>query len=179
MDFLVYLVLAVIIGSIVLSAWKQISMSVVASIACVTVMMVIVVDSQRLVTGDYSSDLFYNLAISPTDLAHPSMYYTLLTSMYTHASFSHIFFNVFVLVLLGAVFEARIGMRPFIVLYLLSGLAGTLLFAALHWGDTVHVVGASGAIMGILGGFARLYPTDKVSIFVSPEILSRVPLTMR
>jgi len=41
------LVLAVIIGSIVLSAWKQISMSVIAGIACVIVMMVMIIDSQQ------------------------------------------------------------------------------------------------------------------------------------
>jgi membrane associated rhomboid family serine protease len=171
MEFLVIVVLLIIVGSILYAAWKQMIMSVITSIVCVAIFAIVVVDDPDFLTYGPNSHLFYDLAFTSSDLTAPSYIYTPLTSMYTHASFMHLFVNIIVLVLMGIVLEQRIGTRPFIVLFLLAGLAGTLLFAALNWGDSyVYVVGASGAISGILGGFARLYPSDRIMILLLPPM---------
>ncbi|MCU0851937.1 MAG: rhomboid family intramembrane serine protease [Thermoplasmata archaeon] len=171
MELLVIVALLIIAGSLLYAAWKQMSMSVVTAIACVAIFAMVVLDDPDFLDYGPNSYLFYDLAFTSSDLTDPSYIYTPLTSMYTHASFMHLFINILVLVLMGIVLEQRIGTRHFMVLYLLAGLAGTLLFAALNYGDEfVYVVGASGAISGILGGFGRLYPSDKIMILLLPPM---------
>lgn len=168
MDIWVAVALVAIVASIAYSAWKQSSFSIIASIACVFVFILSIV-------ADHSgvSDIVYQLSFLPHDLIDPSREYTLLTSMFMHEGFTHIFVNLLMLVLIGLVFEQKIGTRPFIVLYLLSGVVGTLAFAAVRWNEPgLAVVGASGAITGILGGFARLYPNEKMMMFFVPIPLS-------
>ncbi len=156
----------VILASIVYSVWKQTSFSIIASAACVAVLIIAIVAQEFTPLGGLASNDF---AFMPHDILDPGREYTVLTSMFMHASFSHLFFNLLVLVLVGLVFEQRIGTRPFILIYLVAGVLGTLAFAALRWNDPfASVVGASGAIMGILGGFARLYPNEKMMFFFLP-----------
>lgn len=155
-----------IVLGIVYSYVRQFSYSLVASITCGGVFAILLVTSSQY--GLLASETGYGLAYAPQDISDPGMFYTLLTSMYAHASPSHIIFNLLVLAFIGMIFEQRIGTRPFIVLYLVSGLAGTLLFTALRWDDLVFVVGASGAISGVLGAFARLYPHERFLMFPMP-----------
>lgn len=165
MDIWVAVVLIAIVVSTAYSAWKQTSFSIIVSAACMFVFMVELIADQ-ITTGEILSELGF----MPTDLAHPAYVYTLLTSMYAHASFQHILWNVIGLVFIGMIFEQRIGVRPFILLYFLSGLVGTLVFAALHWNSAALVVGASGAISGVLGGSARLFPNERISLFFLPPM---------
>lgn len=165
MDIWVAVVLIAIAVSTAYSAWKQTSFSIIVSAACMFVFMVEMIADQ-ITTGEILSELGF----MPTDLTHPAYLYTLLTSMYAHASFQHILWNVIGLVFIGMIFEQRIGVRPFILLYFLSGLVGTLVFAALHWNGAALVVGASGAISGVLGGSARLFPNERISLFFLPPM---------
>jgi len=165
MDIWVAVVLIAIAVSTAYSAWKQTSFSIIVSAACMFVFMIELIADQ-ITTGEILSELGF----MPTDLTHPAYLYTLLTSMYAHASFQHILWNVIGLVFIGMIFEQRIGVRPFILLYFLSGLVGTLVFAALHWNSAALVVGASGAISGVLGGSARLFPNERISLFFLPPM---------
>lgn len=114
-----------------------------------------------------ASETSMSLAFMPEDLLDPGRSYTLITSMFAHATLWHLLFNVFGLIFIGMAFEDRIGTRPFIVIYFLSGIAGTLVFAAFRWGDPyVAVVGASGAIFGVLGAYARTFPTERMSMIL-------------
>jgi len=153
-------VLAIIIASVALSAWRKFYFTIVASVTCVIVFAL-----QRITfPNDY-------MAFLPHDLTDPGRLYTVLTSMYAHdpVHLDHLLFNVIGLVFIGLLFEQRIGTRPFILLYLLSGLVGTLAFAASYWnGASYSVLGASGAISGVLGGFARLYPNERLSFIFLP-----------
>ncbi|MFH1578697.1 MAG: rhomboid family intramembrane serine protease [Thermoplasmatota archaeon] len=165
MDIWVAVVLIAIAVSTAYSAWRQTSFSIIVSAACMFVFMVELIADQ-ITTGGILSEIGF----MPTDLTHPAYLYTLLTSMYAHASFQHILWNVIGLVFIGMIFEQRIGVRPFILLYFLSGLVGTLVFAALHWNSAALVVGASGAISGVLGGSARLFPNERISLFFLPPM---------
>jgi membrane associated rhomboid family serine protease len=163
----VIVVVAIIVGGLVYSYWRQFSYSMVASACCVMVFGIELFVSND---GDPTwSATFIDIAFSPQDILHFDRMSTVVTSMYAHATLSHLFVNVICLAFIGAIFEQRIGPRPFIIIYLFAGLCGTLVFAGLRWNDShVLVVGASGAIFGVLGGFARMYPYDRMTMMFLP-----------
>ena len=160
----VWLVIVAIVASVAISAWKKYNFSLIASVVCVLTFIVMVVSEP----SDYLG-IIDQLGFSPHDLTDSARFYTVLTSMYAHASLGHLFFNIVGLIWIGLLFEQRIGTRPYILLYFLSGLAGTMTFAAFRWvGPAVIAVGASGAIFGIMGGFARLYPRERFMLLFFP-----------
>jgi membrane associated rhomboid family serine protease len=83
------------------------------------------------------------------DLAHDHEWWRLFTSMFLHASILHIAFNMFALYVIGTQVEQYLGRSRYIGLYLVSGLAGGA--GAVVQAPYQPVVGASGAIFGILG----------------------------
>ncbi len=106
-----------------------------------------------------------------TALAMP---WTLVTSMFLHGSFLHLFLNAFALFSFGPYLETRIGSKRFLGLYFASGIAGAvayLLVIALGIGQPLPALGASGAIFGVLGAVAVLEPN-------LPILLMFVPLPM-
>ncbi len=76
-------------------------------------------------------------------------YYTLITSMFLHANILHIGLNMYALYILGKVVELSLGKVKYLLMYFISGVAGNLLSAFLD--PRTVGVGASGAIMGLLG----------------------------
>ncbi|RMH22449.1 MAG: rhomboid family intramembrane serine protease [Gemmatimonadetes bacterium] len=87
----------------------------------------------------------------------------LLTYMFLHAGFGHLFFNMLALFFFGPRLEARLGGRGFLGLYLLSGLGGAVLTFLLAF--NAPVIGASGAVFGVMAGYARYWPHDRVLIW--------------
>jgi rhomboid protease GluP len=84
----------------------------------------------------------------------------LFTSMFIHANIAHISFNLFALAYMGGYSERSIGISRFVLLYIAAGIAGALLHGIvssyiLHNGNDI-LIGASGAISGILGVSAAL-----------------------
>jgi membrane associated rhomboid family serine protease len=88
----------------------------------------------------------------------PMAFLQLGTSMFVHANFMHILGNLVVLLAFALPFEERIGPRRFLALYLASGLAGTLVEVAVTWGQPTTMMGASGAVFGVIGAFAATSP---------------------
>ncbi len=91
----------------------------------------------------------------------------LISNMFTHLDFMHIFFNMFTLFSLGTAVEAVMGRRDFILLYLFSGIMGSIL-VTLFDPSPIPVMGASGALFGVLGAFAFYFPDLKLSLFFIP-----------
>ncbi|MBR4190861.1 MAG: rhomboid family intramembrane serine protease [Kiritimatiellae bacterium] len=89
-----------------------------------------------------------------------------LTYMFLHGGFIHILFNMMTLYFLGPETERTMGSRHFLAMYLLSGIIGGLGWLWLSGSAAASCVGASGAIFGILGAFATLYPKRELTIFV-------------
>ena len=114
------------------------------------------------------SDLINILAFSPLDLQDPGSVYKVFTSMFLHGGFGHIVFNVFILVLIGNLLEERIGSPRFLAIYIISGLGGSLVYALVNFGEPVAVIGASGAISGILGAIVVLYPNQPFMLLFLP-----------
>lgn len=82
----------------------------------------------------------------------------LFTSMFVHHDFFHLLGNLITLLAFALPFEERIGHRRFLLVYLLSGLIGSLLQVAVTAGDPILLMGASGAVAGVIGAFAASYP---------------------
>lgn len=108
--------------------------------------------------------MIYNLGFSPVYLSfeYSPQLYTLFTSMFVHSGFLHIFGNMLVFFFIGMAFEQRVGWKKFLIIYLLTGVCGTLTHSLLNLGSSTILVGASGAIFGIMGAFAFSYPRDEV-----------------
>ncbi len=88
--------------------------------------------------------------------------WTLVTYMFLHGSGGHILFNMLSLFIFGPRVENRLGGRHFLTLYFVSGIAGALLSLL---SPNVPIIGASGAIFGVMLAFARYWPRDLIYIW--------------
>jgi membrane associated rhomboid family serine protease len=95
---------------------------------------------------------------------HP---WTVLTSIFVHGSITHILFNMLVLYFFGGFLVSLVGARKFLLVYLLGGLAGNLVFALLA-SPYGGVVGASGAIFAVEGALVLMRPRLPVFVFPIP-----------
>jgi membrane associated rhomboid family serine protease len=87
---------------------------------------------------------------------------TLVTSMFLHGGWGHLLGNLWFLWLFGGIVEERLGTRRFASFYLLSGLAAAGLQLAVDPFSAVPMVGASGAIAGVLGAYLWFSPRARV-----------------
>jgi membrane associated rhomboid family serine protease len=91
---------------------------------------------------------------------------TLVTSMFLHGSWMHLAGNMLYLWIFGNNIEDRLGHGRFILFYLLSGLAAAALQILPDPASTVPMIGASGAISGVLGAYLVLFPHARVLVFI-------------
>ena len=105
--------------------------------------------------------------------------WTIVTYMFLHAGFGHIFFNMLGLFFFGPRLEMRLGGKGFLWLYFAAGIGGAVLqTAAYAFATPAPMVGASGGIYGILVGFAMYWPREKIFIIPIPfPIEARVLVT--
>ncbi|MEP7086907.1 MAG: rhomboid family intramembrane serine protease [Gemmatimonadota bacterium] len=88
--------------------------------------------------------------------------WTPFTYMFAHGGFAHIGFNMLALWIFGPRLEARLGGNRFIALYLVSGLTGALLSIFTPY---AAIIGASGAVFGIMAAYARYWPREKFLVY--------------
>jgi membrane associated rhomboid family serine protease len=110
-----------------------------------------------------------------------SVYLTLLTSMFMHGGFMHLFGNMLFLWIFGDNLEDRLGRVRYLVFYLLCGILASLahVFSTLAFskggaGMLVPSLGASGAISGVLGGYVLLFPHNRVNVILV-RVVTQVP----
>lgn len=115
----------------------------------------------------------------------------LVTHMFMHAGFWHIFFNMYALFIFGSVLERTIGTKKFLIYYFVSGIGAMLLHTGVGFFESGHylsamaegsssaqlsylrllatpTLGASGAIYGVLIGYAMLYPESVLTLIFPP-----------
>lgn len=122
-------------------------------------------------------------ALNPANLFVNGYFWTLLTSMFLHGGFLHLFVNMFSLYFVGTFLEMLIGKKRFFWFYILSGIFAGIFFAFLAYffgGSYVggklfgtpelFAVGASGAIFGIAGIMALITPRNRVYLILGPLI---------
>lgn len=85
--------------------------------------------------------------------------WTLITSMFLHGGLIHLLFNMLGLFMFGPLLESKIGTKNFLILYFACGLLGNLGYIVTSGGGNIGVLGASGAIYGVLGALAILQPS--------------------
>jgi len=119
-------------------------------------------------------NLVGSFALKPSDIVQGKNLWSLVTHMFMHAGFFHLFFNMFTLFFIGGFIEKIIGQKRFFWFYLLAGLLGGIFFViAGLWGlsnPEIYGVGASGAIFGLLGLMAILTPKARVYLIAGPLI---------
>lgn len=128
---------------------------------------------------------FYTLGMVPallfTDTALPDgvaivpAWTTLVTSMFMHGGFMHLAGNMLYLWIFGDNTEVALGRVRFLVFYLLCGIAAALTQAFLDVRSEIPMVGASGAISGVLGAYLLLFPRANVRVLMFPFGLVAVP----
>ncbi len=123
-------------------------------------------------TAPYLNDLRFmaDWALIPA-LSAPS---TFLTSQFLHGGLLHLAGNMLFLWIFGDNLEDRMGALPFLGFYLLSGVAAGLGQAASEPSSTIPMVGASGAIAGVMGGYLLLFPRARVDVLIILIVFFRV-----
>ena len=92
--------------------------------------------------------------------------FQIVTHMFMHADIPHLLFNMLMLYFLGPMVEQALGSKKFLILYLASGFGAMLAHTAFF--PYTAVVGASGAVYGVLIAFAALYPNVRLMLLFPP-----------
>lgn len=117
--------------------------------------------------GELQEFLFANGLIPAQFLADPSQeWVSIFSSMFLHGSWFHIISNMWVLLIFGDNVEARMGGFRYLLFYLLSGTAAGLLQSYVLPASAVPMIGASGAVAGVLGAYLILFPRSRVASLV-------------
>ncbi len=128
-------------------------------------------------------DAFLELGFRSMYLESPEFgLLTLISAMFMHGGPMHLLMNMLILILMGVPFEDRIGSRAFLRIYFISGIIGSLVTGSISVWDGTGLgtinIGASGAVFGIMGGFALLYPRDEIPMLLGPIFMHRVPVLL-
>lgn len=91
---------------------------------------------------------------------------TILTSMFLHGGWFHVLGNLWFLYIFGDNIEDHLGHFPYLIFYLVCGIAAALTDIALSPTSNVPTIGASGAIAGVMGAYILLYPRARVQTLV-------------
>jgi membrane associated rhomboid family serine protease len=100
---------------------------------------------------------------------------TLLSSMFMHGGLAHLASNMWFLHIFGDNVEDLLGHFRYVLFYVCSGVAAALVHALTDPGSQVPMVGASGAISGVLGGYLLLFPRARVVTFFPLFFLFELP----
>ncbi|MDH7516859.1 MAG: rhomboid family intramembrane serine protease [Candidatus Thermoplasmatota archaeon] len=157
------LAICIMISALVIAYFKKWMITYAILIANLVVFIITLVFQEKIY-GHLVSTIIIDLGFRPIYLSldYLPKIYTLFTSMFVHSGFFHIFGNMIIFFFMGMAFEQRIGAKKFLAIYLVTGVCGALTHSLLNLGSDILLVGASGAIFGILGAFAYSYPRDEV-----------------
>lgn len=117
-------------------------------------------------------EFLYLFGLVPARYTHPSWaiiaglpvntYWPFVTNMFLHGGWLHIIANMWSLFLFGDNVEDRLGHLRYLLLYILTGVAANLLHFLINYDSTVPVIGASGAIAGVMAAYLRLFPFARI-----------------
>ncbi|NOQ14773.1 MAG: rhomboid family intramembrane serine protease [Methyloprofundus sp.] len=118
-------------------------------------------DTREEINETIQSLSYIKFGLIPDRLKIPS----LLTHQFLHGGVMHLLGNMFFLVICGFAVEAALGHIRFLCFYLLSGLAGGLLFAYIDLQNSMPLVGASGAISGVMAMYLWIFRLKTIEFF--------------
>lgn len=164
MDILSILAIGIMISCVIYPLIRASYASISIAIGLFIIFLIEIItmtQSPYIVTSQVVLDLIYY----PPAVWTGESLHTLFTSIFLHAGFRHIIFNVLALVFLGIFLEENIGSKKFLAIFLISGIIGNLVFGLVNQNPAL---GASGAISGILGAIVVLYPMQQFMFFFLP-----------
>ena len=123
-----------------------------------------------------SGQLFYSYGLIPSvlmghdhlpvDLYAVPAYVTIFSSMFMHGGFMHLIGNMLYMWIFADNIEDSLGPRNFIIFYFLSGIGAAMAQVSMDTSSQIPMVGASGAIGGVLGAYIINYPKAKVLVLI-------------
>ena len=124
----------------------------------------------QLAMGPMTERVIHTFGFIPARLVNPGTYQyavwevaiTLVTSLFLHGGFVHLFGNLIYLWVFGGAIENAIGHARFLLLYLACGAVGSLTHTVLFPNSPIPSIGASGSIAGLLGAFLVLRPRARI-----------------
>ncbi|MCZ2109681.1 MAG: rhomboid family intramembrane serine protease [Dehalococcoidia bacterium] len=106
----------------------------------------------------------------------PVIFFSILAALFLHAGWLHIGGNMLFLWVFGDNVEDRMGHAGYLLFYLVAGIAASLVQGAIDTTSVVPVLGASGAIAGVLGAYLIYFPRATISVVIPFFILVFIPL---
>jgi len=183
MDSYSWAIIAIIAVTLAVGLWRRFELTFVLlfGLAAIMVAQMIAPDVYLVETGRpvfHGNVTHWDLAFRPLylDPVQADRLYTVITSMFIHSGPVHLFGNMVYLLLLGVPLEQRIGRHGMLASFFIGGIAGVLLYAGANWGSGTYLLGASGAISGLVGTLFALYPKDRITMMLGPIILPNVPV---
>lgn len=128
----------------------------------------VLVFGYELAIGDALEELVQRFGVVPLYLSsgHPGSFITPLTSMFLHGGFLHIIANMWSLYIFGDNVEDALGKLRFLLFYVVCGFAAAAAQVFIDPGSTTPMVGASGAIAGVLAAYMKLFPRARVVVLL-------------
>jgi len=141
----------------------------------VIIFLVFLLSTENIfLSNSFANDMEEKFVMVPNNVIHGKSVYTLFTSMFMHARWIHLLGNMLYLYIFGDNIEDAFGHAGYLLFYVMCGLTADFahIMSLVHTGDFyVGVVGASGAISGVLGAYLVLYPKAKILTLIWPIIL--------
>jgi membrane associated rhomboid family serine protease len=116
----------------------------------------------------------YTFGLVPNDVIYGDARLSIITHMFMHGGWMHLFGNMLFLWIFGDNLEEVMGHKRFALFYVGAGLCAAALQIAGDPTSSVPMVGASGAIGGVLGGYLLLYPKARVDVLIIFVIFFRI-----
>lgn len=120
------------------------------------------------------SNYYFTWAMIPARIANGDAFYTLLSSMFLHGDIWHLAGNMLFLWIFGDNLEDTLGHFGFLAFYLACGTAAALGQWVVEPWSPIPVLGASGAIAGVMGGYLLLFPKARVDILIFLIVFVRI-----
>lgn len=164
---------AIIVGATAYAFLRKALLSLVYAVAIMAIYMLEVASapSGLVFASPVSTDL--GLLAAPGQPPTPWSWFTL---EFVHGSETHLFLNLLGLLLISPRFEERIGSSRWAVLFFVGGAFGALVFVLTHLGGAYGLVGASAGIFASFGAYGRLFPRDRVTLFLPLPRMPTLPV---
>lgn len=130
----------------------------------------------ELMMGERAEGFIYQFGAIPLEVTaganlpgsiEISPYLSIFTSMFLHGGWMHLIGNLWFLWIFGDNIEDFFGHTKYLLFYLITGVAAAMTHILLNPDSTIPTLGASGAISGVLGAYAFLYPKIRVRTFIT------------
>ena len=127
-----------------------------------------------IIDASLFTNTFINLAYILYDITIPSRIYTIFTSMFLQIDLMHLLGNMIILFFIGIPLEEEVGKYLFLAIYLTSGIIGALFYTILYLPLPIILIGASGAISGLLGAMLYMYPDKEIPMIIPLIVISYI-----